>query len=174
MDLLSIDEIAELVLDVPDFPKPGIVFKDITPILQNGNAFRSLTHMFANSLPTGATQLAAIESRGFIFASAIAHHMGIGMSLIRKPGKLPRETYSYSYSLEYGEDTLQVHKSSFGSNDKVVIIDDILATGGTASAVEQLCEMTGAEVLGHRFLVEIEFLKGREKLNYPVHSLIQV
>ncbi len=169
---LTIESIQELILDVPDFPKAGITFKDITPVLSNGEAFQSITQHFSDAIPDGTTKLVAVESRGFIFGSAIAHHLGIGMVLVRKPGKLPRETYSHSYALEYGEDTLEVHKADLTVEDRVVVIDDVLATGGTAQAVEKLCAMTGAKILGHRFLMEIEFLKGREKLSSDVQSFI--
>ena len=169
----SIEKISSLIAHVPNFPKEGINFKDITPILQNGEAFRALTHYFAESIPESVTKLAAIESRGFIFAASIAHHLGLGIVLVRKPGKLPRETYEHSYGLEYGQDTLQIHRDALKSDDRVVIIDDVLATGGTAAAVEKLCEVSGATILGHRFLMEIESLNGRKKLNYPVSSFIR-
>lgn len=169
---LTLEAIQELIVDVPDFPKVGITFKDITQILSSGEAFQSLTQHFSDVIPDGTTKLVAVESRGFIFASAVAHHLGIGMVLVRKPGKLPRETYSYSYELEYGQDTLELHKSDLTDNDKVIVIDDILATGGTASAVENLCALSGAQILGHRFLMEIESLKGREKLNFDTQSFI--
>ena len=167
-----VKEVKNLIVDVKDFPKQGIVFKDITPLLKNGPTFQKLTHLFASTIPKETTQLLAVESRGFIFASAIAHHMGIGMELVRKPGKLPRERISHTYQLEYGEDTLQIHKEDLTSDDKVVVIDDVLATGGTASAVEALCEKVGAELLGHRFLIELDFLKGRDKLSASVDSFI--
>lgn len=170
---MKIEDIAALIKEVPDFPKKGIIFKDITPILQNAFAFQDLIHYFAESLPSGVTQLVAIESRGFIFGSALAHHLGIGMVLVRKPGKLPRETFKFSYELEYGSDTLEVHKDSLSARDKVIIIDDVLATGGTAMAVEELCRLTGAEVLGHRFLMEITALNGRQKLKEEVQSLLR-
>ena len=128
---MTLDEIRELIADIPDFPKPGILFKDITPILNNADAFKSMAKHFVESLPPETTHLAAIESRGFIIASAMCQHCDLGMNLIRKPGKLPRETYSFTYELEYGNDTLEIHKDSLNSRDKVVVIDDVLATGGT-------------------------------------------
>lgn len=165
-------KIQKLIVDVPDFPKPGIMFKDITPVLQNGKIFQELIELYVETIPRDTTQLLAIESRGFIFASAIAHHMGLGMTLVRKPGKLPRETIRHTYALEYGEDCLEIHKDSLTPQDKVVVIDDVLATGGTARATEVLCEMVGVELLGHRFLIELKFLNGRNLLSAGVESFI--
>jgi adenine phosphoribosyltransferase len=171
-NILLQKKLKNLIKDVPNFPKEGILFKDITPILLNGLVFKELTTSLAESLPNQTTHLMAIESRGFIFASAIAHHLGIGMVLVRKPGKLPREKISHSYQLEYGSDTLEIHKEDLTVNDKVVIIDDVLATGGTASAAESLCKKAGAELLGHRFIMELSFLNGRSKLNSQVESVL--
>ena len=167
-----VDKTRNLIVDVPDFPKPGITFKDITPVLQNGVVFQEIVNLFVSTIPAETTQLLAIESRGFIFASAIAHHMGIGMVLVRKPGKLPRKTISHTYALEYGTDSLQIHKDAISSQDKVIIIDDVLATGGTAQAVEALCDKLGAQLLGHRFLMEIKALEGRAKLSANVDAFI--
>ncbi|MCB0391291.1 MAG: adenine phosphoribosyltransferase [Bdellovibrionales bacterium] len=167
-----VERIKKLIVDVPNFPSEGIIFKDITPVLQNGIAFQDIVNLFSSTIPKETTQLLAIESRGFIFASAIAHHLGIGITLVRKPGKLPRPTISHTYALEYGEDTLQIHKDSISKKDKVIVIDDVLATGGTAQATEVLCEKLGAHLLGHRFLIEIDSLKGRDKLSATVDSFI--
>ncbi len=169
---LTIKKIRENIKDVPDFPQPGILFKDITPVLKNGPLYRDLIHLFAMSIPSEVTQVLAIESRGFIFGSAIAHHLGVGLVLVRKKGKLPRSTIQHTYSLEYGQDTLEIHEEDINSADRVVIIDDVLATGGTAKAVEDLCSKVGAQVLGHRFLIEIAFLEGRKKLSSPSKSFI--
>lgn len=169
---LSVEQISGLIRDVPDFPKPGILFKDITPVLSDPKAFNSLAAHLAALVPKHTTKLASIESRGFILGSAVAMHLGLGMALIRKPGKLPYSTFSHSYDLEYGKDTLQIHVDALGSNDKVCIVDDVLATGGTAQAAEILCRETGATVTGLAFLMELGFLNGRKKLTAESYSLI--
>lgn len=174
MSHLSIDEISDLIRSVPDFPKPGVTFKDITPVLEDPKAFQSLAKHFADSIPAGTTKLLAIESRGFILGAAVAQHLDVGVVLVRKPGKLPRQTHRYSYDLEYGSDTLEIHQDAVSKDDKVTIIDDVLATGGTAHATETLCKQTGAEVLCSRFLMEIEVLNGGDKLSMPYHSFIKV
>ena len=164
----------QLIADVPDFPKPGIVFKDITPLLANGPAFRKVIDAFAVALgDSGVTQLVAIESRGFIFGAALAHHLGIGLTLVRKPGKLPRETFSETYALEYGTDTVQMHADALTVTDRVLIIDDVLATGGTAAATARLVERIGSQLVGFAFLMELSFLDGRAKLpaGVPIHTL---
>jgi adenine phosphoribosyltransferase len=167
-----IELIKSLIRDVPDFPKPGILFKDITPLLSDPQAFRALVHELSATIPAQVTKLASIESRGFILGSALACELGLGLVLIRKPGKLPYATLSHSYDLEYGRDTLQIHVDALEDRDRVCIVDDVLATGGTASAAEMLCRETGATVLGFSFLMEIQGLNGRAKLNAPVQSLI--
>lgn len=171
--MIDLKQIEEFIVDVPDFPKAGIVFKDITPIFEDHICFVSLIRHFARAIPEGATKLIGIESRGFLLGAAIAQHLNVGLVLARKSGKLPRATESQSYSLEYGEDELHIHKDSIQNGDKVVIIDDILATGGTAQAVEKLCLKMGADVLGSYFLLEIEALKGREKLTQPSHCFLK-
>lgn len=169
---MTMSQIEKLIRDVPDFPKPGILFKDITPVLSHGPAFQSMTTHLAELVPPGTTRLASIESRGFILGAAVAMKLGLGMVLIRKPGKLPYATLSHSYELEYGKDTLQIHVDALSANDKVCIIDDVLATGGTASATEILCVETGATVSGFAFLMELGFLNGRKKLKANSRSLI--
>lgn len=171
---MTLEQIHRLILDVPDFPKPGIIFKDITPILENAEAFQALAKLMASHVHPQTTKLVAIESRGFILGAAMAQHLNAGMAIVRKPGKLPRETVKRSYALEYGQDTLEMHKGSLKPGDRVTIVDDVLATGGTARAVEEMCGAIGAQVLGHLFLMEIEFLKGRAKLQSAVKSLIGV
>lgn len=168
---MTLDEISEYILNVPDFPKPGVLFKDITPILQNGDVFKALIQKMAEKIPAGTNKIIAIESRGFILGSAIAHHVGIGLVLLRKPGKLPRETFKESYQLEYGSDSLEMHKDAIGKGDKVSIVDDVLATGGTASAAERLCEKSGAQVMASIFLMEIKALNGRSRLKNKSISL---
>lgn len=171
---MNIEKISAMIRDVPDFPKPGIVFKDITPVLESGEAFRSLARLLAEKIDPRTTKLVAIESRGFILGAAVAQHLKAGLVLVRKPGKLPRPTNRKAYALEYGQDAVEMHKDALSPSDYVTIIDDVLATGGTAHAVEELCRETGARISGHVFLMEIEFLKGREKLQAPVASLIKV
>jgi adenine phosphoribosyltransferase len=171
---MNIDQISALIRDVPNFPKPGVVFKDITTVLEDGEAFRAMTKLLVDKIDPRTTKLVAIESRGFILGAAVAQHLKAGMVIVRKPGKLPRPVIKKSYALEYGEDTVEMHAGALGSGDLVTIIDDVLATGGTAHAVEELCLSTGARISGHVFLMEIEFLKGRLKLQSPVTSLIKV
>ncbi len=155
------------VVDVPDFPKPGIVFKDITPALADAAAFGAIIDEFCRALKANGRQVDAIvgvESRGFIFGAAIAQALDVGLVLVRKPGKLPRATYDASYSLEYGQDSLHIHTDALETGAKAWIIDDVLATGGTAAAVCELVSKTGAEVAGLGFLMEISFLNGRSRL----------
>lgn len=168
----SIDQIHELIRNVPDFPKPGILFKDITPVLSDAKAFRSMVAHLAKLVPPNTTRLASIESRGFILGAAVAMQLELGLVLIRKPGKLPYATFSHSYDLEYGKDTLQIHVDALGDQDRVCIVDDVLATGGTANAAEVLCMETGASVTGFAFLMELGFLKGRNRLKAPTQTLI--
>jgi len=172
--MLSLTEIQRLIIDVPDFPKPGVVFKDITPILENAEAFKSLSLHFAERVSPQANKIVAIESRGFILGAAISQHLNVGLVIARKPGKLPRQTIRETYQLEYGEDSLEIHKDALRPGDKIVIVDDVLATGGTARAAEALCEKSGAVVLGSVFLMELGFLKGRDKLKNQMQSLILV
>lgn len=164
-----------LIQDVPEFPKPGIVFKDITPVLADPKAFAEITEAFAKRW--AGERLDAIvgaESRGFIFAAALSQAMGVGMGLIRKPGKLPRETHSESYALEYGTDSLEIHQDAFAKGARVLVIDDVLATGGTAAACVELVRRAGGTAVGCAFLMELDFLAGREKLTVPVQSLVHV
>jgi adenine phosphoribosyltransferase len=166
-----------LTLDVPDFPKPGIVFKDITPVLEDPAALKEIIDAIASHwADRGITRLVGIESRGFIFGAALAYAMNLGLTLVRKPGKLPRETRSVSYELEYGSDNLEIHVDAVGPSDRVLIVDDVLATGGTAEAVCTLIAETGATVAGLAFALELGFLPGRDKLpeGVEVQSLMIV
>ncbi len=163
------------VKDVPDFPTEGILFRDITPLMANGEAFKAacdeLTD-FARELK--ATVIVGPEARGFIFGCPIANNLEIGFIPVRKPNKLPRETVQVSYDLEYGKNTLCMHKDSIKKGDRVLIIDDLLATGGTIKAASEIVEKLGGVVVGFGFLIELTFLKGREKINkWPVKSLIK-
>lgn len=168
--------ISSLIRDVPDFPKPGIVFKDITPLLADAKAmaliYEALAAPYLN-LDEPVTKVLGIESRGFIFGTPLAHKLGCGFVPVRKPGKLPWKTVSESYALEYGEDTLQLHEDAVKPGERVVIVDDLLATGGTLSATCRLVEKLGAKIIGCSVVIELGFLKGRDKLDgVPMYSLI--
>ena len=169
--------IEDLIRDVPDFPKPGIVFKDITPILADAKATALIYDALAAPyLDSGETidLVLGIESRGFIFGTPVAQKLGVGFAPIPKPGKLPRKTVSQSYQLEYGEDTLELHQDAIQPGQRVVIVDDLLATGGTMEAACKLVEVLGGVVAGCSFMIELGFLDGRAKLGErPVHSLIK-
>jgi adenine phosphoribosyltransferase len=162
---MTIDQIKAAVRDVPDFPKPGILFKDITPILSNPELFKCAVDLFAARYKKHKPdKIAAIESRGFLFGAALAHKLAIALVPVRKKGKLPYKTIEESYDLEYGTATLQVHADAFHPGERVVIVDDLLATGGTARATATLIEKLGAQVVEIDFLIELAFLKGRDKL----------
>ena len=162
------------VRDVPDYPRPGIGFKDITPLLNDAKAFAlAIDAMAEPILPLLPTHVLGLESRGFIFGSALAYKLGLGFVPARKPGKLPMPTFSETYSLEYGEDRLEIHQDAFKAGDRVLICDDVLATGGTAAAARRLVERTGAQPVALTLFLELEFLKGREQLKgLPVFSVI--
>jgi adenine phosphoribosyltransferase len=161
----------EYVRDVPDYPKPGIVFKDITPLLGDGAAFaRSVRDLAAPFSDRTVDKVLGIEARGFVFAAPVACARGAGFVPVRKAGKLPWEIEREEYELEYGTDLLEVHRDAFVPGEKVLIVDDVLATGGTASAVVRLVERLGAEVVGLAFVIELAFLHGRNKLSgHDVH-----
>jgi adenine phosphoribosyltransferase len=162
------------IFDVPDFPKPGILFKDITPVLQDPKAFNDAVEDLASHL-NGANIVAGIESRGFIFAAAIAAKHNLGLVLLRKPGKLPRKTHVVQYQLEYGFDSLEIHEDSLDKNDSVLLVDDVLATGGTLLAGSELIAKTGAKLTNCAVFIEISALNGRNRLSsIPVHSSIIV
>src|ERR1017187_4114031 len=161
----TLDALKASIRDVPDFPKPGIVFKDITPLLQNADLFKTTIERLAGPfMKKGITHVASIESRGFIFGSPVAYLLGAGYIPVRKKGKLPFKTLSHTYELEYGTDTLEIHADAVESGARVLIIDDVLATGGTARATSQLIEKLKAKVAGLGFAIELEFLHGRSKL----------
>lgn len=163
-----------LIKDVPDFPKKGIVFKDITPLLADPKAFAETIDRLAEPyIGKGVQVVAGIESRGFLLATPIAYRLGAGVVPIRKKGKLPRAVKSASYALEYGTDSIEAHADAFAKGAKVLLVDDVLATGGTAAAAVQLVEAIGGTLVGAAFLIELAFLKGREKLpRRDVHSLV--
>lgn len=168
-------DLKEFIRDVPDFPKKGIIFKDITPLLGNAGALASaiaaMTKPFEGK---GVEVVAAIESRGFIFGSLVAQRLGAGFAPIRKLGKLPYKTIRASYELEYGADTVEIHADAVRPGQKVLLVDDLLATGGTMSAACQLIKKLGGQIVGAAFMIELSFLPGRQKLDGTlVHSLIQ-
>lgn len=162
------------VHDVPDFPKKGIVFKDITPLLSDAKAFAAAVDTMAEPfVGKGITLVAGIESRGFLLATPIAYYLKAGVVPIRKKGKLPRQVVSASYDLEYGQDSIEAHADAFPKGAKVLLVDDVLATGGTARAACELIEKVGGRVQGMSFLIELGFLGGRSRLpSRPVKSLI--
>ncbi|HDP94471.1 MAG TPA: adenine phosphoribosyltransferase [Candidatus Aminicenantes bacterium] len=165
-------QLESFIRDIPDFPKPGIIFKDITPLLMDAGAFdltlEQMTRPYANG---SVDKIVAIESRGFIFGGAMARRLGCGLVLARKADKLPADTIREEYTLEYGTNALEIHSDSIIENDHVVIVDDLLATGGTALASIRLVERLKGKVVGVEFLIELDFLKGRERISrYPVNS----
>ncbi len=162
------------IRNIPDFPQPGIQFKDITPLVKDPAMLRLAVHQLIHPfLDEEITAVAGMEARGFIFGSLVAWDLGISFIPLRKPGKLPYDVQSVSYDLEYGSAELEVHIDALGKGDRVLLVDDLIATGGTAAASCKLIEKLGAEVAACAFVVELDFLKGREKLSkYNVHSLI--
>ena len=168
------EQLKKLIREVPDFPKPGILFYDITTMLKDPTGLQTALDGFAQQYEGNPPDLVAgIEARGFIFAPSVAARLGVGFVPIRKPGKLPAETEQHSYELEYGKDTLEVHRDAVRPGQKVLIVDDLLATGGTAQAACQLVEKLGGGVHGAAFAVELTFMPGREKLaGYDVFSLL--
>ncbi len=169
------EDLKVMIREVPDFPKPGINFYDITTLLKDPQGLRrTLNHMTGHYNETEIDTIIGIESRGFIFAVPMAQHLGTGFVPVRKPGKLPHVTASASYDLEYGKDTLEIHRDAIGDGHKVLIVDDLLATGGTAKACAELVREVGGNVIGLAFLVELTFLNGRDRLkDYNVHSFIK-
>ena len=168
-------KIKDLIRDVPNFPIEGIIFKDITTLLKDKSGFSAtLDELYNLAKNKGITKVIGIESRGFIFGGALAEKLGTGFVPIRKPDKLPAETMSETYELEYGTDTIEIHKDALEHGDKVLLHDDLLATGGTMEAACKMVEKLGAEIVQISFLIELNFLKGKEKLNgYDVRSLIE-
>lgn len=164
-----------MIRDVPDFPKKGILFKDITTLLARGDIFPKVIDQIANHYRSKKVQkVVGVESRGFIFGAPVAYKLQAGVVPIRKKGKLPYKTVSATYALEYGTDTLEMHEDAIKRGTRVLIVDDLLATGGTAKATAELVEKVGGKIIGFAFLIELAFLKGRENLkNYDVFSLIQ-
>jgi adenine phosphoribosyltransferase len=168
-------DLSPYIRNIPDFPKPGIQFKDITTLLNNGTAYKQAMDIFIERYKDVPLDVVVgIESRGFVFSSVLAYHMGIGMVPVRKPGKLPADTYQMEYELEYGTNTIEIHRDAFAEGARVLVIDDLLATGGTAAASCALVEKLGGIVHEVAFLIELTFLNGRDKLQkYPTYSVIQ-
>jgi len=167
--------LTKYIRSIPDFPKKGILFRDITTLLNNKTAFKKTIDELAKMLKGKKIDyIMAAESRGFIFGSVLAYKLNCGFVPVRKPGKLPYKTYKAVYALEYGTDALEVHQDAVKKNSKVLILDDLLATGGTALAMANLAEKLGAKVAAIAFVIELTFLNGKDKLNnYPVYSLIK-
>jgi adenine phosphoribosyltransferase len=171
---VDVSELRAKIRDIKDFPTEGILFKDITTLLKDGPAFRAVVDMLASEYDRQRIDVVVgIESRGFIFGGAVAHQLAAGFVPVRKLGKLPGKTIEVEYELEYGRDALAVHEDAIKAGQRVLAVDDLLATGGTMAATLRLVEQLGGKVVGVAFMIELAFLKGREKLrNYPLHSLI--
>lgn len=167
-------DLKEHIREIPDFPTPGILFRDITPLLGHPEAFRRAVELLAERFePESFDSVVAIESRGFVFAAPLAYRLGIPLVPVRKEGKLPFDTHSVTYALEYGSDALEIHVDAIGEGSRVLIVDDLLATGGTAAATVRLIERSGASVAGLAFVIELTDLRGRDALaGYRVESLV--
>ncbi len=174
-DLLPVDALRRLVRDVPDFPKPGILFRDVTPLLANARGLRSaVSQLAAPFLEQRVDRVIGIESRGFLFGAPVAMALDAGLVLVRKKGKLPWKTVSASYALEYGHDTVEMHEDALRPGERVLVVDDLVATGGTAAAAIQLAREAKAEVVGAAFLIELAVLGGAKRLDVPaVHAVIR-
>ncbi|MBM4265766.1 MAG: adenine phosphoribosyltransferase [Deltaproteobacteria bacterium] len=168
------ESLRRLIRDVPDFPKPGILFRDITPLLANGPALREAVEAIAEPWRGKVDVVLGIESRGFILGAPVAVHLGVGLAIVRKPGKLPSDIRQMTYDLEYGTDTLEIHSDAVAPGSRVLLVDDLLATGGTAAASVQLIRALEGKPVGASFLIELGFLSGRERLApVPVHTVIR-
>lgn len=167
--------LSDYIRNIPDFPKPGIQFKDITPLLNDGPAFRKAIQAFIERYQGQSIDtIVAVEARGFVLAAPLAYQLGIGFAPIRKPGKLPADTYQVEYELEYGTSKVEIHRDALRPGARVLVMDDLLATGGTAAAACDLVERLGSTVVEVAFLIELSFLKGRDRLqNRPIFSIIQ-
>jgi adenine phosphoribosyltransferase len=167
-------DISKYIRDVPDFPKPGIIFKDITPLLTDPVGFKATVDQLCEPFKGKEIDLClGVEARGFLFAAAAAYQLDAGVTIVRKPGKLPYTTVEESYELEYGTDTLQMHTDAIQPGQKVLVLDDLIATGGTVEAVKRMIEKAGGEIVSFAFVVELDFLHGRDKLgDANIHSLL--
>ena len=171
---MQVDQIEALIRDVPDFPEPGVVFKDITPVLADPIAFSTIIDLIVVHFGRGnVDKVVGIEARGFILGAPVAYHFGAGVIPVRKKGKLPHDTIDEEYALEYGTAALEIHKDAFRPGERVLIVDDVLATGGTAKAAASLVERIGGKVCGIATLIELDFLHGRDKLQgYDLFTMI--
>jgi adenine phosphoribosyltransferase len=171
---MASESLDRLIRNVQDFPKQGIVFKDITPLLANGAALKLAVESLAKPFHGSVDVVLGIESRGFILGACVALELGVGLALVRKPGKLPAATHSIEYALEYGTDSLEIHRDAIGHGARVLLVDDLLATGGTAAAAIQLVRRLGGELVAASFLIELAFLDGRSRLSgVPVHAVLR-
>lgn len=170
-----VQHLASLIRDIPDFPEPGIVFKDITPVLADGKAFTDLVEALAEPfLDAGVKKVAGIEARGFTLATPVAERLRAGFIPIRKPGKLPHETVREEYALEYGTDALEIHTDAVSEGEKILLVDDVIATGGTAAAAIRLLRGLGADVVGFSVFIELVFLGGADMIDgVPIHALVK-
>lgn len=170
----TLQHLSDAVRNIPDYPKPGILFKDVTPLMKDPALFSDVLDQLVERLrPYRPDYILGVEARGFIFGAPLADRLKIGFIPVRKKGKLPAETYSYSYALEYGIDTIEMHKDALEGHHRVIVLDDLLGTGGTAAAAAELVKNVGAEVVAYGFVIELDFLNGRQLLgNVPVESLL--
>ena len=172
---LKAADLEKYIRNIPDFPKPGILFRDLTTLIQDGKAFKASVDILVKKYRNKKIdKIVAVEARGFIFGAAIAYKLGVGFVPVRKKGKLPFKTNSVTYNLEYGTDTLEIHCDAIAKNDRILIVDDLLATGGTVKAVTELIEELAGRIMGIAFIVELVDLGGRDKLKgYPLVSLVK-
>ena len=168
------EELKKIIRDIPDFPKKGIIFKDITTLLSDARSFHRMIDLIAHRyVGQKIDQIVGVEARGFVLGSALAYKLGVGVTLVRKPGKLPYEVVREEYSLEYGTDALEMHVDAVDSDDRVLLVDDVIATGGTAAAAAKLLHQPGADIVGMIVMVELAFLNGRAALNgLPLNALV--
>lgn len=174
--MVNLEQLKSAIRDIPDFPKPGIIFKDITPILGNGQLFqRVIDHLADEAQKANPSKVVGIDARGFLFGAAVAYKLGLGCVPVRKKGKLPYKTIGSSYQLEYGDAEVEMHIDAIASGERVVLVDDLLATGGTSGAAVNLIQKIGGVVGSALFVIELAFLNGREKLppDVPVYSMVQ-
>lgn len=176
---MAIIDYEKLIVDIPDYPEPGVIFKDITPLFADEQGLAAVVDDIADHfMKRGITKVVGAEARGFLVGAPVAYKLGAGFVPARKPGKLPREVYSEQYSLEYGTDELQIHKDALGPDDRVLIVDDLVATAGTAVATAKLIEKTGAEVIGFSFILELAFLNPRDiigkEFDQEIYTLVKV